>query len=61
MIAAGNGHSDSVVPPAVAECFFGLIPLLRLPAYERWRAVRRGWVWVLCVFFGILSDSEGVA
>ena len=29
---AGKGHSDSVVPPAVVECFFGVIRLLRLPA-----------------------------
>ena len=29
---AGKGHSDSVVPPAVVECFFGVILLLRLPA-----------------------------
>ena len=28
---AGKGHSDSVVPPAVAD-FFGMIRLLRLPA-----------------------------
>ena len=59
--AAGKGHGDSVVPPAVVECFFGLIRLPRLSASERWRAVRRGWVWVLCGFFGIPSDSEGVA
>ena len=41
--------------------FFGMIRLPRLPSSECWRAMRRGWVWVLCVFFGILSDSEGVA
>ena len=58
---AGKGHSDSVVPLAVVECFFGVIQLPRLPASERWRAMRRGWVWVLCGFFVIpRSDSEGV-
>ena len=32
--------------------------VLRLAASERWRAMRRGWVWVLCGFFVILrSDS----
>ena len=57
--AAGMGVG--VVPPAVVECFFGVIRLLRLPASERWRAVRRGWVRVLCGFFVIpRSDSEGV-
>ena len=30
---AGKGHSDSVVPPAVAD-FFGMIRLLRLPASQ---------------------------
>ena len=49
-----------VVLPAVDD-FFGMIRLPRLPASERWRAVRRGWVWVLCGFFVIpRSDSEGV-
>ena len=32
---------------------FGLIRLPRLSASERWRAMRRGWVWVLCGFFVI--------
>ena len=38
-----------------------LLHMPRLPASECWRAVRRGWVWVLCGSFVIpRSDSEGV-
>ena len=35
---AGKGHSDSVVPPAVAD-FFGMIRLLRLAVRTSLRAV----------------------
>ena len=35
--------------------------VLRLAASECWRAVRRGWVRVLCVFVILRSDSEEAA
>ena len=36
---AGKGHSDSVVPPAVVECFFGFLLLPRLAVRTSLRAV----------------------
>ena len=53
---AGKGHSDSVVPPAVVECFFGFLLLPRLAARCRGGSRRRGRsgrVWDLaCIRFG---------
>ena len=45
----GRALTSSLIEPLV----------LRLPASERWRAVRRGWVRVLCprrllIFFGMI-------